>query len=454
MSTSTDTKTFVFLLARASRLIAVVLWIVVAITVPASLLLRSYSSGLLMLAVALSWQILSSLLWPLAPPKAPRARLRLRYRLTPWGLVYCGIAITFCLLSVHWGINLIYLTAAFLLGSAICAAALPGLSLRRTCAQWNVPDRVFAGDLFSVEVALRNPKGVRVGLSAFALRVGTDRGNGAASAAYHTIPRLAPGQEHGLTLRQYMPERGRHRLPPLRVSTRFPFGVLEASTEMRAERATLVLPRLGHIHQHALIRQTGGEAKWVQELARKEQEGEFRSLREYQHGDNPRHIHWATSARLHKLYVREFERREMHSVLLLLDAYAPEEDPREAQARSERFETAVSFAATLGALLTERNVFYAFAAYCSGLNSLPYDTGHGHLFSLLETLALAKTTSQHTLADLAGTLGFHQVGTGGICVVTPGPLTQEQRAAALGPLAQVSIWIDVSESGFHDIFSP
>ena len=56
--------------------------------------------------------------------------------------------------------------------------------------------------------------------------------------------------------------------------------------------------------------------------------------------------------------------------------------------------------------------------------------------------------------DLVETLGFHEVGTGGICVVTPGPLTREQRAAALGPLAQSSIWIDVSEGGFHEIFSP
>lgn len=449
-----DSKGLLLRLGRAVQFIAFVLWVGAGVGVPVALLVGDYGGALLVLVGVLFWQFLSSLLSALLPMESPGARCRFHYRVTAWGLVYCAVAVTFCVVSLHWGMNLIYLTAAFLLGGAVCAAVFPALVLKQTSAGWDLPEHVFAGDMFSVEFTLRNQKSGWGGLSAFGLRVGADGRDGSARAARHSIRRLAPGHEHSLVVRQYLPERGIHRLPPLSVSTRFPFGLVEASAEMQPEQEVLVLPRLGHIRQDVLLRYKGGEARWLLNLPLKDQQGEFRSLREYQQGDNPRHIHWATSARFRKLYVREFEQRQMHSVLILLDSHAPAEGSAEAQARRERFETAVSFTATLAALLSERNVFYAFASYCPDLRPLPYDVGYGHFYSLLETLALATTTSEHTFADLVEALSFHEVGGGGICLVTPGPLSAAQRSAALGRLAKGSVSIDVSQPEFHEIFTP
>ena len=449
---SHDVKGFPARLSRLTRLIAITLWIAAGVSVPPLLILRDYESTLLILVTVVAWHVGSALVSSLVPRAAPRATLRFHYRLTPWGLVYCCIGLTFCFASLQWGMNLIYLTAAFLLALGVCAVVFPAMMLRQASVDWDKPEHVFAGSPFPMEVAVRNQRTKWGGLSAFGLKVSRNGRDGLEPQRVHIIRRLAPGQERSVLLRQYSPERGMQRLHPVTIATRFPFGMVEAAMEIRSDREVLVLPRMGFIRQEALLHHKAGEARWLLELRRRDQQGEFQSLREYKPGDNPRHIHWVTSARLHKLYVREFERREINSVLILLDSFAPPETADKARARLERYEKAVSFAASMAALLTERNVFYAFASYCPDLNSFPYDSGQGHLYSLLEALALAGTTSEHTVADLAAAVDLHRVGAGGVCLITPGPLSAGQRESVLGPLAGCSVSIDVSEPEFDEIF--
>ncbi|MHC5033780.1 MAG: DUF58 domain-containing protein [Planctomycetota bacterium] len=438
-------------LIEAAESIAFGVWFVAAVCIPVALLVRSYSVALLLALLVVFWQVIAALLGGATSSGTSRTRLRFRYRPTAWGGVYCAIALLFCIVSVHWGINLLYMTAAFLLGGVVCTAMFPRLMLRRTATEWGLPPHVFAGEPFSVELTLRNDKKM---LSAFGLWVGVDGGSGLLHSGHHHIPRLTPGRPHRVLLRQYLPERGLQRLRPVTVVTAFPFGLMEATMEAQLEEDVLALPRIGRIHQEVLRRHKGGEARWLLDLRRKDEQGEFRSLREYQPGDNPRHIHWPTSARLRRLFVREFERREMHSLLLLLDSSLSVEHGEHADGRVDRYEKAVRFAATMAALLNERNVFYAFASYCPNLVALPYDVGPGHLFSVLEALALAEPSSGRTVADLVDALSFQQVSGGGVCLITPGPLSGLERAASLGPLYPDSVTIDVSEPEFDEIFSP
>jgi uncharacterized protein (DUF58 family) len=150
------------------------------------------------------------------------------------------------------------------------------------------------------------------------------------------------------------------------------------------------------------------------------------------------------------LYVREFERREMHSALLLLDAYAPETDDQSATARRERFETALSFTATLAADLAERGVPFAFGSCCPELNFIRYDTGPGHLRDVLEVLALAETTPERAPADLRDAVQERQVRGGGICMITPGPPCDMPPGLMAG--ATHSMVIDVNSKEFDELF--
>ena len=431
-------------LVDAARSIALNGWIVAAILVPVTLVLHAYSVLLLVVILTVFWQLLA--IFALSALPAPRGTVRTRvYRqMTRWGAVYTGLTGMFCLLSAYWGLNLLYLTASFLIGGLVCSFVLPRVALGRTVASWRAPEHIFAGDPFPVEVQLGNHNRL---LSACALRVG------GAEGAVRSIHRLPPGQSTDLLIRQSLAERGLQPLTPLTLRTGFPFGLFETYVINESRQDVLVYPRLGHIHDEAFVHQTGGEARWLQTLRRRDPQGEFHSLREYKHGDNPRHIHWPTSARLRRLFVREFERQAVQSVLLLLDATVPAGPLEQMEERLERLERAISFAATLGALLARRSMFFAFASYCPELVTLPYDTGQSHLYTLLETLALAEPTSEHRLQDLGQTLSYQEVSAGGICLVTPGPLSAQEGASALGVLVQGTVTVSVADPEFHEYFT-
>jgi uncharacterized protein (DUF58 family) len=436
--------------AEGAQSIGFAAWIIAAITLPVAFILQAYGTVLLIVILVVFWQFLAAALAIAGARRRTDTRSGYRCRLTSWGLVYGGVCAVFLVVAMHWGINLVFLTCSFLLGAALCAAAYPWMMMSRLNAKWSVPDRTFAGEQFAVGVELRNDKRL---LSAFGLRVGTADGESAGADDGDAIYRLTPGQVHETRVRQFIPERGLRRLNPVDIRTGFPFGLLEVTKRCRYNREVLFLPHIGHINDEMLRRHSGGEARWLQDLRRIDPEGEFRSLREYRPGDNPKRIHWPTSARLQKLYVREFERREMPSVLILLDSFVPEGSRTESAGRRERYERAVSFAATLAWLLNQRSIYYAFASYCPHLVTLPYDTGFGHLHSVLEALALADTTPEHDVGDLARALSFHEVSTGGICLASAGPLSRPGASALLGSLGRGAVVIDVCEPEFDEIYT-
>ncbi|MGD2174839.1 MAG: DUF58 domain-containing protein [Candidatus Brocadiaceae bacterium] len=429
---------------KAARLVSLNGWIIALLGIPAALLIGSWTILLFIIVLLACWQALYLVITAVFRSQRGRVRSRLRFHVTSWGITYGVITFFFCLLAFQWGVNLFSLAAAFLVSGLLCSAVLAALSLTRMRLEWNVPRHIFASEPFATEVKLTNEKPV---LGAFAVRASTAGGDGDPSAPEHHVWRLSPGRTASVTLRQALPARGNHRLPPVLLKSGFPFGLTETRLRVERREEVLVLPRLGRIHQDALVREKGGEAQWLMQLRRKEEQGEFRSLREYQPGDDPRYIHWPTSARLRKLYVREFERQEMHSVLILLDASLPASvaDPDD---RLLRLEKAVSFAATLGALLSARNVFFAFASYCPDLVTLPYQGGRGHLFSLLEALALAETTDEHTLTDLLAAVDPRETH-GAVCLVSPGL----SEAGATPGLDASAICVDVCEPEFDEIFS-
>jgi len=433
-------------LAGAARFIGLGGWLVAAAGVPLALVLGSGPLLLLAALVSLLWLLVSLVLPALFVRRNAPERTRLRLHFTQWGGVYSAATASFCLLALQWHVNLFSLTAAFLVAGLLCSPVLAVLSLWRLRTRSRHPERIFAGQPFPVEVSLRNRKRF---LGAFALRVDGPGHNGAPASSGHTLVRLPGGAEASFTLRQVLPERGNHLLPPVTVSSGFPFGLVDASLSAQSHEEVLVLPRLGRIESTAFVRLKGGAAKWLEQLRVRDQQGEFRSLREYRPGDDPRHIHWATSARLRKLHVREFERRYVQSVLILLDASVPDGQGESDPGRLARLEKAVSFAGTLGALLTRRNVFFAFASYCPDLTTLPYDCGRGHTFALLEALALGRPARDRTLRDLFRAIDPREAR-GGCCVVTPGPCDASGLPGYLEPSTAL---VDASEPEFNEYFS-
>jgi uncharacterized protein (DUF58 family) len=140
--------------------------------------------------------------------------------------------------------------------------------------------------------------------------------------------------------------RGAYQFGPLRLASRFPLGLIERGQVFALPDRILVYPRVGRLTQTAQ-RQLLGAAELSSN--RRAHTGvfhdEFHHLREYRAGDNPRAIHWRTSARRGALILREFEQNREQHLTLILDLWQPESgvvaDDR------ERTEWALSLAATV-----------------------------------------------------------------------------------------------------------
>ena len=130
--------------------------------------------------------------------------------------------------------------------------------------------------------------------------------------------------------------RGRYRFGPAQLTARFPLGIVERGLVFPLPGEILVYPRLGRL-----------SARWMREhflatdlVERRELrqgafDDEFHRIREFRWGDNPRAIHWRTSARHNALMVREYHQSRDLNLMVLCDLWLPAA-PDDARARAAR----------------------------------------------------------------------------------------------------------------------
>jgi hypothetical protein len=117
--------------------------------------------------------------------------------------------------------------------------------------------------------------------------------------------KLPAGRTQETAYRHVLTRRGRYRLSGLRVSTKFPFGIIQKSREVSDPVDLVVYPALVAVPTALLrglpARPGQGRDKW------RSRNGDFFGLRDFRPGDDPRDIHWRTTAKRGVLFVRENE---------------------------------------------------------------------------------------------------------------------------------------------------
>jgi hypothetical protein len=201
-----------------------------------------------------------------------------------------------------------------------------------------------AGEPFSVEITITNAKRL---WSSWVLTV-TDR-------VQHTHEQVRPQvlftrvparSQRTAHYQARLMHRGKYTLGPIRVTTRFPLGLAERSLILKEAGEMVVFPQLGELSPR-WRRQSQHARELVQQSAsqRGSYDDEFHRLREYRAGDDPRSIHWRTSARQNELMVREFHQSREDDFTILLDLWIPS---KPSVADYQCAEYAISFAATVG----------------------------------------------------------------------------------------------------------
>jgi hypothetical protein len=161
-------------------------------------------------------------------------------------------------------------------------------------------------------------------------------------------------------------QRGTYKLGPLEASTTFPFSLMSCDALFPDSRDTVwIYPRRLSLRRgwtELLPPRRGGEGE--RSTGGANQDGDFFGLRPWQSGDQPKHIHWRTTARIGEPAVRQFEQRSRHQVCLLVDPVVASDSPVAVRA----FEQSLRLAATLLCELSGRTASVSLVDPGAGYN--------------------------------------------------------------------------------------
>jgi len=360
--------------------------------------------------------------------------------------------------------------ATLLLNWRIVMATLRGLAVRR-----KLPEQVTAGEPLTVEITIENtrrslgawlvtvedwvervdelpnvvgPRSKVEGREDWLKQLWTSIAGRWRLTHAETLAAQIPARgSTTTTYRITMPRRGRYRFGPLRVSTRYPLGLVWGHFTLEDTAELIVAPRIGRLSPAwAALLQAEMAGDQRRHPQRGLSEGDYYGLRPWQSGDSTRWIHWRTTAKLATPTVLQFERQRNCEVAVLLDAWLPAQ-PREQDLGY--LELAISLAATAVADLTSRGhsrLVFAVAGRQSHCWSGPASPMFCH--ELLNELATLPATDDASL-DESILQALDEAPRGArLIVISPRP-----PQVAADPDRDNLCWIDASAPELAELFT-
>jgi uncharacterized protein (DUF58 family) len=290
-----------------------------------------------------------------------------RIKFSRGGIFFSAGALAVGFAAINTGNNLLYL----LLGAMLGFIAI---------SSW-LSEQVIGG----VRVTRKTPRGVTVGnplrihyhiqsrkkrIPGFSLEIGEE---GLPGQAF--IPFLKAGRTAEARSENRFVKRGIFPLEAITVSTSFPFGLFRKSLSLTSGGELVIWPRTD---RRVRTPSPGGgrnPSSGSVALGSAGPRGEYRGLRGYRPGDDPKDIHWRTTARLGTPVVREYEQNDAETLWVCLDARG---EP------GERAEAAVETAASMAARAFREGKRFGYAG--PGV-SVEAGQGPGQLERVLDALA-------------------------------------------------------------------
>ena len=206
--------------------------------------------------------------------------------------------------------------------------------------------------------------------------------------------------------------RGLYVIGPIKLNAADPMGIFQCSRKIDILTTLYLLPKSQAIDSMPLLSK-GTLFHIGEETLNKVGNSEsFVHLREYRWGDNPRQVHWPTSARLGKLIIRELEDTVMTDVNIFLDM-------RKIAQRGVGDMTSTEFIIKSAACVAQTAIekSHRVQFFCIGRQEkhIPLGEGVAHLYHILKQMALWKPQGETDFIEQANRQ-FYQVRPGSTMV--------------------------------------
>jgi uncharacterized protein (DUF58 family) len=320
-------------------------------------------------------------------------------------LAACGVGLGFADLT-RIGVLLLALP---LMSLALLRRHRLGVSVERSAQ----PPRVHVGEPAEVTLAVHNTGDAVTPLMLAEEEIGYPLGD----RPRFVVPRLRRAERHEVRYPVRPSRRGPHRLGPLRVRLRDPFGLSSRAVALAGTAELLVLPMVVPLGTAPRPEMGTGAEGAIPHMVALHGEDDA-SIRAYRDGDDLRRVHWPATARTGDLMVRQEDRPARRSAVVLLDCRA---SGVRGAGRDRRFEGAVTACASVTAHLAAQG--YAVHLVTpetaeSGRSAAPMELGEA-----LEALALARTGPAEGWSRVIRA-GQALTASGGLLLAVVGPLDE------------------------------
>ncbi|WP_449065963.1 DUF58 domain-containing protein [Planomonospora algeriensis] len=320
----------------------------------------------------------------------------------------------------------------------IAAVVVARTRYRLSCARRLDPPRAEVGSEAAVTLRLENVTRLPTGLLMIEDTVPYALG----ARPRFVLDRVEPRGVREIDYRVRSDLRGRFPIGPLSIRISDPFGLVELTRSFTVSDTLVVTPQVVSLpHVRLSGEWTGGGDSRTRSVAAAGDDDV--APREYRQGDDLRRVHWRSTARHGELMVRREEQQWQSRGALLLDT---RRHAHRGEGPRSSFEVAVSAAASIGVHLAHEGLGLRLVTDQGATQETGHLAGTGLSWSLLDTLAVARTSSARTLEY--GVTALRQGGGDGLIVAVLGGVTVEeaQSLARLrhGNVTGVAVLLDVA----------
>lgn len=167
------------------------------------------------------------------------------------------------------------------------------------------------------------------------------------------IPSLMPGEKIVFSVFRTAKERGAYSLYRPIVESTFPFSIFKWSKRFGKASKIVVHPNFESLSSINIFPGQNYQIEGNTQVSKTGDSTDFIGCREFRTGDNPRHIHWPSSARRGELVVREFQEEHLTRTAFIIDRFLPDVETisdlfgRKRLMQKRKFEALVKLSASI-----------------------------------------------------------------------------------------------------------